>query len=107
MFVYCCIIVFASQSQCDTGLIKLGRRAGGCRVGWQPPELYAVMESAFGRTHVLIQMKMSASMTGSVRSFKGRSVPHPLLCDLQINLWYLRPNAFMYRNCNDSRNYGN
>lgn len=28
MFVYCCIIVFAFQSQCDTGLIKLGRGVG-------------------------------------------------------------------------------
>lgn len=31
MFVYGCIFVFSFQSQCDTGLIKLGRGVG---VGW-------------------------------------------------------------------------
>ena len=102
MFVYCCIIVFAFQSQCETGLIKL---RSGWEQGWgAAPELGALMGSAFGGTRA---DEDDACINDRLCPLKGKSAPHPLLCNLQKNVLYFRPSAFMSRNCNDSRNYAN
>ena len=70
MFVYCCIIVFAFQSQCETGLIKL---RSGWEQGWgAAPELGALMGSAFGGTRA---DEDDACINDRLCPLKGKALP--------------------------------